>query len=460
MKPMKTTVIILAIIAVLGVGFWALLKMEPKGEEEALPSYSSTPTISMFKTEKEKIESIEVTAEGENYSLSKQNEKWVVNHDASVKISQSKADTLAYECSSVTVKQVAAENVSDFSPFGLSEPKSKIVIHLNDGQTVTILIGDKTADGSLGYLMLEGESTVYAKSVSGLESLAPKLEKLRDATLYSVDEEKISAVTIGRRGANRISLTRELVSPKTEENEAVYQWKMQEPLQKEANEYNLNEKVLNNILSLSFDSVADNNAQNLSQYGLSDPYAAYTIADDTTAYGILVGDEVTNGAESSVSRYVKTADSNVVYCVESSKLSFLEVGYLQLVDKLIYLENIDDVSGVTIRGAQTFEMTIEGSGDSAGYKINAVPVSEKTFKSAYQAVLGLTLDDFAENAQTKGNADCSILYHKKDGSESRVEFYSHDERNYLVKVNGEGNLLCRKKQISTMLDKLAQSIAE
>lgn len=455
MKPMKTTVIILAMIAVLGVGFWALLKTEPKSEEEALPSVSSVPTIGMFKTEKENIESIEVTTEGESYSLSKQDDKWVVNHNTSVKISQSKADTLAYECSSVSVKQVAAENVSDFSPFGLSEPKSKLVIRLKDGKTVMILIGDKTADGSLGYLMLAGESTVYAKSASGLESLVPKLEKLRDTSLYSVSEDKVSAISIARRDAHRIGLTKELVTPATEENEATYQWKMQEPLQKAANEYNLNEKVLKNILSLSFDSVADNNAQNLSQYGLSNPYAAYTIADDKTAYAILVGDE--NGTN----RYVKTPDSNTVYLVASSKLSFLEVGYLQLVDKLIYLENIDDINGVTIRGTQNFEMNIEGSGDSAGYQINAIPVSEDTFKSAYQAVLGITLDDFAENAaQPQGTADCVICYHKKDGSESQVAFYSYDERNYLVKVNGVGNLLCRKKQVTGMLDKLAQSIAE
>ncbi len=455
MKPIKTTVIILLIIAVLGAGFFALLKTDPKKDAQASPSFSSAPTISVFKTEKENITELEVTADGENYVLTKQEDKWVVNHDSSVKISQSKADTLAYECSSVTVKQVAAENVSDFSAFGLSSPKSRVVVHLKDGETKTMLIGDKTADGSLGYLMLEGESTVYAKSVSGLESLAPKLEKLRDTSLYSVSEDKVTAITIARQGAHRISLTREKIAPAKEGEEPTYQWKMQEPLQKAANEYNLNEKILKTILAISFESVADNNAQNLEQYGLSEPYAAYTIADDKTAYGILVGKE--NGT----SRYVKMADDNVIYLVESSKLAFLETGYLQLVDKLIYLENIDGITGVTIQGAQNYEMQIEGSGDSAGYKINGTPVSEDTFKSAYQAVLGITLDDFTDvGVQPKGSAECTISYHKKDGTDSQVAFYSWDERNYLVRVNGAGNLLCRKKQVSNMLEKLAQSIAE
>ena len=455
MKPIRTTVILLVIIAVLGAGFFVLLKTEPKEDTQATPSYTSTPTISIFKTEKENIEKIEVITEGETYFIAKQNEKWVVNNDLSIKISQSKADTLAYECSSVFVKRVVAENVSDFSPYGLSEAKSKVVISMKDGSSQTIFIGDKTADGSLGYLMLSGESTVYVKSASGLDSLAPKLEKLRDTSLYSVSEEELTAVTITRQGAHKISLVREEYLSTEEGEEPVYQWKMKEPLEKNANERNTSENVLKTILALSFDSVADNNAQDLGKYGLDTPYATYTVSDKKNTYTILVGKE--NGT----SRYVKTPDSRAVYLVENSKLAFLNVSYLQLVDKLIYLENIEGITGVTIKGAKNFEMQIEGNGDSAEYKINNVSISEDAFKTAYRYVLGITLDDFTEiGAKPQGKAECVVTYHKKEGQDAQVAYYSWDERNYLVTVNGEGNLLCRKKQVANMLDKLAQTVSE
>lgn len=456
MKPIRTTLILLAVIAVLGAGFFVLLKTEPK-ETESSPSFTPSPTINIFKTEKENIAKIEITAEGESYFLSKSDdEKWVVNNDPSIKISQSKADTLAYECSSVTVKQLVAENVSDLSTYGLSEPKSKVTVLLKDGSSQTILIGNKTADGSLGYLMLSGESTVYAKSASGIDSLAPKLEKLRDASLYSVKDTEVTALSIARQGGHKISLIREEQPPAEEGGEPTYLWKMTEPLEKNANDYNLSENVLKTILELSFDSVADNNAQNLSQYGLDEPYATYTVSDKEKTYTVLVG------KESDTSRYVKTSDSNAVYLVANSKLEFLNVGYLQLVDKLIYLENIDGVNGVSIKsGNQSFEMEIEGSGDSAGYKINHVPIAEKAFKSAYQSVLGITLDDFTElGAKPQGSAECTVTYHKKEGGDAQVAFYSWDERNYLVTVDGVGNLLCRKKQVTNMLDKLAQTVSE
>ena len=57
MKPIRTTLILLAVIAVLGAGFFVLLKTEPK-ETESSPSFTPSPTINIFKTEKENIAKI------------------------------------------------------------------------------------------------------------------------------------------------------------------------------------------------------------------------------------------------------------------------------------------------------------------------------------------------------------------------------------------------------------------
>ena len=96
MKPIRTTVIVIAIIAVLAAGFYFLLKTEPKDETDAAPSFTPTPTITLFKTEKENIAAIKITSEGSSYTVSKGGDgKWVVNNDPAIKISQSKADTLA-----------------------------------------------------------------------------------------------------------------------------------------------------------------------------------------------------------------------------------------------------------------------------------------------------------------------------------------------------------------------------
>ncbi|MBR5156271.1 MAG: DUF4340 domain-containing protein [Clostridia bacterium] len=454
MKPIKNIIIILAIIAVLATAFVVLLKTEPKEELEATPSFEPITTVDMFKTEKENIKSITITKDGKSYTVATEGEKWIVNNDPTIKISQSKANTLAYECSSVTAKELIAENVTDFSPYGLDNPTAVVDILFKDNTTQGILIGNKTADGSLSYLMLSGDNKVYAKSQSGVESLALSLDKLRDASLYSIAEEDIAAITIEKSGSNKIVLERNEL-PTNEGEEKVYEWKMKSPVIKNANEYNLFDYVVPTILSLSFDSVAEDDPQNLAPYGLDNPYAVYTVSDSENSYTISVGKETENG------RYVKSADGAAVYVIENSKLKFLEYNYMQLVDKLIHLENIEDVSKVTVNGnGKNYEMTIEGEKDNASYKINSVPVSEDSFKNVYQAVIGIMFDDFTASTAAAGETDCTVTYHKKSGEKTVVTYNNWDERNYLVRINGEGSLICRKKQITSMLDKLNQTVSE
>ncbi len=454
MKPIKNIIIILSIIAVLTTAFIVLLKTEPKDETPASPSFEPITTIDMFKAEKENIKSITVTKDGKSYTVATDGKSWVVNNDPSIKISQSRANTLAYECSTVTVRELAAEGVTDFSPYGLDNPTAAVDIAFKDGTTQGILIGNKTIDGSLCYIMLSGDNKVYTKSYSGTESLVLSLEKLRDEVLYNISEEDISAISIQKSGSNKIVLVRETL-PASENEEQTYEWKMKEPVIKNANEYNLQEYIMPTILSLSFDSVAADNPENLTQYGLDNPYAVYTVSDTEKTYTVYVGKETENG------RFIKTPDSKAVYVVENSKLKFLEYNYMQLVDKLIHLENIDEISKVTINGnGKNYEMTIEGAGDNAGYKINSVAVSEDTFKNVYQAVIGILLDDFTASAESAGETECTVTYHKKNGEKTVVTYHNWDERNYLVRINGEGNLICRKKQITSVLDKLNQTVSE
>ena len=81
--------------------------------------------------------------------------------------------------------------------------------------------------------------------------------------------------------------------------------------------------------------------------------------------------------------------------------------------------------------------------------INGKTVEESKFRLAYQAVLNLNLDDFA--TRSGGSVDFTITYHKNDGSTTIVRCLNYDDRNYLVTVNGSGNLLIRKKQIDNMI---------
>ena len=448
MKPIKSLIIVLVIIAILTGGFIWLLNTEPQDNtDDPFASFEPSATITIFSTEKTNIKDIVVTNAGESYTLTQKNSKWVVNNDETIKILQNKADTLAYECSSVVVKMLVAENVTDFSPYGLDKTNTKVKFTLNDGQTKTVLVGNMTADKGLYYVMLEGDNKVYAKSITGVESLVLPLEKLRDTSLYSVGDDDLKAFTIAKRGAKEISITleKEIESDGTEKSF----WKMKSPIIKLANEYSIGEQVIPLITSLVFDKVASNEPGSLKEFGLDKPYAVYTVTDSNATYKVSVGNKTEGG------RFVMISGSKAIYVVAESKISFVDMGYIQLVDKLIHVEYIEDVKNIIIDGNnEKIELSVSG-----GYKINNLSVDEDTFKSSYQTVLSIMLDDFTETtSKPSGKAAYTITYYKLDGSNTTVSFYDWDDRNYIVLINGEGNMLCRKKQVTNMIASLGATV--
>ena len=227
MKPARNITIVLVVILALCAGLYFIVKYEPAKENDPAQA-TLTPAITIFQTDRENVKSVTITNPDETYVMTKKNDKWVINDDETIKISQSRADTLIYDCTSISVKELIEENPKDLSAYGLDAPKRKVEVVLNDGQKTTVLIGNTTIDGSLCYLMLDGENKVYTKSASGTDSLAMVLAKLRDNAIYSLDEEDVRGFTLERKGAEKIVLEKEFA--KNDKGEEYHTWTMRREL--------------------------------------------------------------------------------------------------------------------------------------------------------------------------------------------------------------------------------------
>lgn len=442
MKLYRNIIILVVLIAILGAGYFFISKYEPAKEDTGIDtSYTS---VSVFKTDKENIKSVEIINENESYTVSKgENGKWIINGNPNIKVSQSKVDTLMYDASSISAKEKAAENATDLSQYGLDLPKRKAIIKTNNGETVTFSAGDKTADGSYYFVMIEGESDVYIKGASSVESLTKSVAALRDLSLYSVSEEKIEKFVLKKKDNEEIVMERE---NKGTEEEPSYAWKMLKPISAEANDYTLSEEVLGKIISLTAESIVDD--KTFEACGLNTPYAKFSVFADGESHTVTIGNA--NGDM----YYASVSGSDAIYSVKSENVSFVELPYTSLINKLILLENINDVNGVEISGmGKSYTLKHTGSDENDTYKINDKEISEKTYKNAYQAVLSVSLESVA-NGSASGSIDACISYDRKDGTASKLEFISYDDRNYIVKKNGEGNYLIKKKQLEAIFEKL------
>ncbi len=451
MKPIRNILILVAVILVLIAGVVAVNRYQPAEDEDAQASMA--PTVSVFKTEKDNIISVTVTNSGEQYTLTKEGGAWVVNHDASIRISQSRVDTLLYECASVTAREKLTDKADNLAQYGLEASQRSVRIEEADGRVTTLLIGNTALENSVAYLMVQGEEAVYTKSASGCDSLATPFSKLLDTSIYTIDGEDVGGITLEKPGAATVQLVRENMAADAET--PTYVWKMTEPLKKEASEYNIGERLLTNIVSQTAVTVITAPEAD-SVYGLDAPQAVYRIwnLDGTKKYTVQVGKAEEGNT------YIRLKGDKTVYTVANDKLDFLSLGYMDLADKLIHLENISEISAIEIdtQGKQ-YQLTISGEEDSSVYSINGAQIDEDVFKKAYQTVIGLTMDDFVTDSK-KGAVGCTIRYTKKDGSRTVVECVDYNDRSYRVLVNGEGNLLIRKKQVDTMVSQLDKALAQ
>ncbi len=448
MKPIRTILIFLVVIALLGVGFYFVMQYDPQAERPA----ETGSQLYMYKTDVQNIAALSITNPNGSYYLQKIDGLWVANSDPAIGISQDKVKTLAYQAANISAVQLIEENAVDVSPYRLDKPRRSITITLQDGKDIVVVIGSATEDSALCYAMINGENKIYTKLSATCDNLIPSLDELFDNVLYSMTKEDIGTITMEKAGARVISLEKQPAD--SVDGKTTFEWQMLLPLKKTANEFTISEILLNSMNIMTASRVIPK-PEHDKDYGFTAPKARFSVknTDGTKVYTILVGNE------NSGKCYVKLDDaSTTIYEIPKSNLAFLDYHYLEFVDKTIHIENIQDVTKVHLTGlGKDYEMTISEA--NKGYSINGKTIPEQTFKTIYQTMVGITMDDFTQSSPDGEAVNFSIRYQKASGGENKVEFLTYDDRNYRVTINGEGNLLIRKKQLENLITLIDKTLA-
>ncbi len=434
MKPIRNIIIITCVIALLCGGLYFVMQYNPEENIETLPEEEA---ITILETNRDNIESIVVTSLDGTYKLVKENGRWVCPGNSALPLSQARINSLLYECSFLTAQELIAENVSDLAPYGLDAPERMVQFQEKGGKVTSIFIGKTTIEGSLCYVTIDDKTKIYTKSAGGCDNLAASLSNLLDLTLYQTTADAITGISLRQDGAEAVILTKK---------DDV--WQMTAPIVKEGNDYALTQEFLPQIATLSA-AKAIANPESDSAYGFTNPRATYTIKTDSgESYTVTVGK-----AEGGLT-YVKLSGNSCVYQVLSDSLGFLSKTYLDLANKLIHVENLQDVSKIDITGLEKeYHITTVGYSDTGSYTVNGQGVNANKFLKVYQSIIGLSLDGYTR-AGSASNKAITIRYERRDGAVHTVVCRPFDERSYFVTVDGKGNFLVRNKQIEAMESQL------
>lgn len=484
----KRSLISLLLVLVLLIGAYVYLSNRPEEEEETEPKQ----VIDISKVDREKIVKIALenketgeqlvfeqetrTIEGSEQNSDEEKESktetvWVTTKPYAVELVQSKVTDLARSFSSLTANLVVEEQPEDLSIYGLKEPKVIATATLDDGETIVLHLGNKTADGSGWYLMKKGDSKVYTVGTYHGDRLSLSFSDYRSKDLAVIDPLKMNYMRI--TGADRREIEIVTNDDLTDEEEAygLNLYYMIKPFKKPrgVDSTKLGER-LEKVTSLKIKEFVDDHPSDYSKYGLDEPKLNLLIKDqDGTTLDLSFGSSLEDGTI-----YFKTGDSDAVYLMDESSIEFLNFAPMDVADKFALLVNIDDVDQVVFEGRgrrhtlsierTTVEAEEEGEEDKevSTYYLDGREVEEKPFKSFYQSIIGIVVD--TEKAHTaEGRPDLKLTYHLNKGTRDRrtVELIPHDQDFYSLVVDGdmESEFLIFRNRLDWVFGALDEFIA-
>jgi hypothetical protein len=189
---MAATIVLAALAATL---YWSNHR-KPSGDSvSASPSAANAKIISL---NQEDISKLEVKKkDGDDVVLNRAGAtSWKITSPKSLVADQDSVSTILYNLSPMDGGTLIDEKAADLKQFGLAEPEAQVSATGKDGKTHTVLVGDETPTGDSAYVMVSGESKVYAVPKNTRANLDKGLKDLRDKRLLPVDFDKLTSVEI------------------------------------------------------------------------------------------------------------------------------------------------------------------------------------------------------------------------------------------------------------------------
>ncbi len=478
-----------ALVVLIGGYFGASAYKKAQFEKQA-EQYKS---LYMTEIDTKKVTRIELPLKG--VMLERKGETWTSPAEAQgVQLDQEEIKSILWSLCNMRYERVADENPGDLGPFGLSNPRAKVVLTLDDGSKIELLGGDKTPTGMGYYGMKAGEPKVYILPSYPGERLYISLTDFRNRKLPSFNPEDVERLTLVY-GNTRISIE---PKPTTGVQEASFTthvltspYKLPRGVDSQA--FN---KLITPLGKLQIKDFVSDKPTSLAPYGLDKPDYEISVKakvketvkekegekevekeiQKDVALHLLIGKEAAKtGPEWEKNRvFAKLKDSPTVFLLEDIR-SDISVKPFDLIDKFAFIINIDKVDKLQIEylgtrhtGEIKREKVTVTEKDKDGketrkeetretFLFDGKEVKENKFKDLYQNCIGLVIEgEIPPGSKAAGKAELTLEYHLNDpvGKIQRVQYLPFNRDFSALSREGVVEFLVSKRQV----EKIAESL--
>ena len=268
MKKSTKLVSAVVVLAVLG-GVYVGLNTYVSKEEQTESSSEEENKTKVFSVKTEDIKSLEFIVDKKETTFEKKDDSWVKKDETDFPVNQTTLDSAASAIETVEADRVL-ENVDNLTEYGLDSPSNTITVDTSDG-TTKFNIGDENTSTNQYYITKDDDdSTVYVVAAS---TVTPFMDSLYD---YAQGED---FPTIDSSTVKKVQVSEDKDSYVLEENSDGATWDVSSDgsSDKETADTTAAGNVTSGLGNFAFDQFVDYNAEDLSKYGLDNPYATITV---------------------------------------------------------------------------------------------------------------------------------------------------------------------------------------
>ena len=498
MKKSTKLVSAVVVLAVLG-GVYVGLNTYVSKEEQTESSSEEENKTKVFSVKTEDIKSLEFIVDKKETTFEKKDDSWVKKDETDFPVNQTTLDSAASAIETVEADRVL-ENVDNLTEYGLDSPSNTITVDTSDG-TTKFNIGDENTSTNQYYITKDDDdSTVYVVAAS---TVTPFMDSLYD---YAQGED---FPTIDSSTVKKVQVSEDKDSYVLEENSDGATWDVSSDgsSDKETADTTAAGNVTSGLGNFAFDQFVDYNAEDLSKYGLDNPYATITVdyqeevedtssdssesdstasesdskdtqgdeADSTDASDdssssedtktttvdkqlvIYVGDEAGDG-----SRYV-TVDNKQIYTMSTDTLSAVidktPSDLWSLIVNYLSVKNLDQLQ-VTYGGTtNTVNVSRETTTDDDGndketttYQLDGEDIESTTFTTFYNKLTNMAGQKRLTDTYTPAtDPEMTVVFTDSDKNQTPVTFYTYDT-NYYAAVVGNKVFLVNKMTVKEMFN--------
>jgi len=308
MRGLRSTILLIVVLAGLGAYFYFVTSKLPEGGSDAKKQEKVFTGLDASKIDEVKV----TTAAGDATTLKKENGGWQIVQPAQMKADEGEASSITSGLASAEITRVIDENPTNLNEYGLSNPRFEVDFKTADDKDYRkLLVGAKTPTGGGIYAKRNDEKRVFSIPAFQENTFNRTTFDLRDKVLLKFDREKVDAIDVNA-GGKTLAIAKQGGD-----------WKITKPVQTKA-DFGSVEGLIGKLQTAQMKSIAADNpsAADLKKFGLDKPEAEIDLNAGSSKATLLVGAKAPDGN----TVYARDASKPAVVTIESSLLDDLKKG--------------------------------------------------------------------------------------------------------------------------------------